>query len=298
MTATQHDPGNKQPSTTDPRHNANPWLAHAAVIEAIRPEVESVATYEMRLVDSNVADQYQFKPGQFNMLYIPGCGESAISMSGSALLDGNRIVHTFRFVGRVTDALSKLGVGDSLGVRGPFGTAWPIDRCKGQDVIVIAGGIGLAPLRPALYSFMENRDDFGRIVLLYGTRSPELLLYGDELESWRACGIEVQVTVDRATSAWQGAVGVVPLLLDRLPGLKPDRTAVVICGPEVMMHYCAQSALKRSIPKESIWLSIERNMQCAVGLCGHCQLGGVFVCRQGPVFSYDTIEQLLKVRDF
>ncbi len=282
----------------NPKIVANPWLSHSVVIDAIQQEIESVATYQMRFVDSHVAQGYRFQPGQFNMLYIPGCGESAISHSGPPSLDGNKIVHTIRFVGRVTDAIAKLRVGDRLGVRGPFGTAWPMDRCKGRDVIVVAGGIGLAPLRPALYSFMENRDDFGRVVLLYGSRSPELLLYAEELESWKERGIEIQVTVDRATESWQGAVGVVPLLLDRLAGLKPNFTEVVMCGPEVMMHYSALSAIKRNIPKESIWLSIERNMQCAVGLCGHCQLGPVFVCRQGPVFRYDAIENLLKVRDF
>jgi NAD(P)H-flavin reductase len=282
----------------NPKIMANPWLARTAVIESIRHEIEAVATYQLRFTDSRVAEQYRFQPGQFNMLYIPGCGESAISLSGSPALDGHQIVHTIRFVGRVTDAISQLRVGDQLGVRGPFGTAWPMDRCQGRDVVVIAGGIGLAPLRPALYSFIENRNDFGRIVLLYGSRSPDLLLYADELESWKERGIEIQVTVDRATDSWHGAVGVVPLLLDRLAGLKPDRTEVVLCGPEVMMHYGALSALKRNIPKQSIWLSIERNMQCAVGLCGHCQLGSVFVCRQGPVFRYDVIENLLKVRDF
>lgn len=276
----------------------NPWLARTAVIEAIRPEIEAVATFRLKFTDSLLAEQYRFRPGQFNMLYVPGCGESAISLSGSPTLNGHHLVHTIRFVGRVTEAISNLRVGDRVGVRGPFGSAWPIDCCKGRDVIIIAGGIGLAPLRPAIYSFMENRSDFGRIVLLYGARSPELLLYADELDSWRAGGIEVQLTVDQADDSWQGAVGVVPLILDRLAGLKPDQTEVMMCGPEVMMHYCAQSAMKRNIPKRSIGLSIERNMQCAVGLCGHCQLGSVFVCRQGPVFRYDAIESLLRVRDF
>lgn len=279
-------------------HSANPWLAHVAVIEAIQAEIDLVATYQLRFVDTNIARVYRFQPGQFNMLYIPGCGESAISHSGSPMLNGETMFHTIRFVGRVTDAIAKLRVGDTLGVRGPFGSAWPMERCSGRDVVVIAGGIGLAPLRPALYAFMEHREDFGRIVLLYGSRSPELLLYADELDSWQKHGIEIQVTVDRATESWQGAVGVVPLLLDRLAGLQADRTELVMCGPEVMMHYCALSALKRNIPKESIWLSIERNMQCAVGLCGHCQLGPMFVCRHGPVFRYDAIEPFLKVRDF
>ncbi len=277
---------------------ANPWRSHTAIIDSIHQEIESVATYRLRLADPSVADRYRFQAGQFNMLYLPGCGESAISHSGPPSADGNHMVHTIRFVGRVTEAISKLRVGDRLGVRGPFGTAWPIEKCKGQDVIIIAGGIGMAPLRAALYGLMEDRSRFGRIVLLYGTRSPELLLYAGELESWTKHRIEIQVTVDRATESWQGAVGVVPLLLDRLSGLRPDNTQVLMCGPEVMMHYCALSALKRNLRKESIWLSIERNMQCAVGLCGHCQLGPVFVCRQGPVFRYDSIENLLKVRDF
>lgn len=281
-----------------PKLRTNPWLATTAVVEDIKPEIESVATYRLCFTDPLVAQQYRFLPGQFNMLYIPGCGESAISLSGSPSLNGSQLVHTIRYVGRVTHAISRLNVGDRLGVRGPFGMPWPTEPCKGRDVIVMAGGIGLAPLRPALYWFLENRHDFARIVLLYGSRSPDLLLFADELKTWQKEGIDVQVTVDRATESWSGAVGVVPLLLDRLAGLKPDQTEVLTCGPELMMHYCALSALKRGIPRESIWLSIERNMQCAVGLCGHCQLGGLFVCRQGPVFRYDTIESLMKVRDF
>lgn len=282
----------------DPKHTVNPWLSRIAVIDAIQSEIESVATYHIRLEDDELAELYRFQPGQFNMLYIPGCGESAISHSGSPSLDGRCMVHTIRCVGRVTEAISKLQVGDKLGLRGPFGTAWPINQCYGRDVLVIAGGIGLAPLRPLLYSIIENRTLFGRVVLLYGSRSPDLLLYAAEIESWQQFGIEVQVTVDRASESWRGAVGVVPLLLDRLANVKPSQTEVVMCGPEVMMHYSALATLKRGIPKQSVWLSIERNMQCAVGLCGHCQLGPVFVCRQGPVFRYDIIESLLKVRDF
>lgn len=282
----------------DPKVYANPWLAQPAVIESIEQEIESVATYQLRFTDSKVAEQYRFLPGQFNMLYIPGCGESAISLSGSPALNGFHVLHTIRFVGRVTDAIRKLQVGDQLGVRGPFGTPWPMEHCKGHDVIVLAGGIGLAPLRPLLYWLIENRREFGRLVLMYGSRSPDMLLYAAELKTWQDQGIEVLVTVDRASESWSGSVGVVPLLLDRLAGLKPDRTRVLTCGPEVMMHYVALAALSRGVSQLSIWLSIERNMQCAVGLCGHCQLGGMFVCRQGPVFRYDTIERLLRVRDF
>jgi NAD(P)H-flavin reductase len=281
-----------------PDSSHNPWLAHVARIETIRPEIESVMTYTLRFIDAEVARAYRFLPGQFNMLYIPGCGESAISHSGPSSNDGSNMIHTIRFVGRVTEAISKLRVGDQIGVRGPFGTAWPMQACRGRDVVIMSGGLGLAPLRPAIYEFIQHRNDYGRIVLLHGARSPDLILYADELEAWVRQGIEVDVTVDRAESDWVGKVGVVPLLLDRLTGIQPDRTEVITCGPEVMMHYSALSALKRGIPERSIWLSVERNMQCAVGLCGHCQLGPVFVCRDGPVFRYDAIKELMKVRDF
>lgn len=277
---------------------SNPWLAHRAVIEAIDAEIVAVATYRLRLLDAQVAAAYRFRPGQFNMLYVPGCGEAAISLSGSPSSGGSELVHTIRFVGRVTEAINRLGVGDQIGVRGPFGAPWPVEVCQDRDVIIVAGGIGLAPLRPLLLEIINRRSEFGRVVLLVGARSPELILYLAELPQWTERGIEVQLTVDRANDSWHGAVGVVPLLLDRLSDLRPERVVVLMCGPEVMMHYSAVSAVNRGIAKESIWLSLERNMQCAVGLCGHCQLGPAFVCRHGPVFRYDLMEPFLVVRDF
>ncbi|MBL8891068.1 MAG: FAD/NAD(P)-binding protein [Planctomycetaceae bacterium] len=275
----------------------HPWVAQVAVVTEVRQEIESVATYRLRLRDAEIARQYRFQPGQFNMLYVPGCGESAISHSGPSENDGHDLWHTVRFVGRVTDSIAKLNVGDHLGVRGPFGTAWPLEACKQRDVVVMSGGLGLAPLRPMLYALMAKRSEFGRVVLLHGARTPETILYPEELSQWQAQGIEVELTVDRADGEWAGNVGVVPLLLDRLPDLRPAQTEVVTCGPEIMMHFSAISALKRGIPETSIWLSMERNMQCAAGLCGHCQWGPLFVCKDGPVFRYDRIRTLLKVRD-
>lgn len=288
----------KVPATCSQTNSHDPWLSQAAVVESIHREIDSVATFRLRLVDAKVAAQYRFQPGQFNMLYLPGCGEAAISLSGAPTCDGNDLIHTIRFVGRVTHSIARMRVGDQIGVRGPFGTAWPLEACSGNDVVILSGGIGLAPLRPAIYHILANRSQFGRVVLLHGARSPDLLLYADQLNAWGSQGIEVQTTVDRADSLWQGTVGVVPLLLDRLSGLHTHKTQVITCGPEVMMHYSALSALKRGIPEQSIWLSIERNMQCAVGLCGHCQVGSIFVCRDGPVFRYDRIKNLLRVRDF
>ena len=276
----------------------NPWLAQPAMIDEIRPELPNVATYRLRLSDPVRAAAYRYQPGQFNMLYVPGCGEVAISLSGSPESDGARMLHTIRVAGRVTEAISRLRTGDMLGVRGPFGAAWPLAECKNRDVIIIAGGIGLAPLRPLIYHLIHQRAEFARVVLLIGARSPDLMLFAEELEQWRAGGVDVRCTVDRANPSWSGSVGVVSLLLDQLGHFRPEHSILMTCGPEVMMHYSAISGLRRGMAKQSIWLSMERNMQCAVGLCGHCQLGPHFICKQGPVLRYDAIEPYLKVRDF
>ena len=275
----------------------NPWFVHTAVIEHVQPELTSVVTYRMRLLDDRFASDYRFRPGQFNMLYVPGCGETAISLSADPAQQAGQIVHTIRFVGRVTDAISKLEVGERIGVRGPFGSAWPLEDCAGRDVLIVAGGLGLAPLRPVIEALAARRD-VGQVTLLYGSRTPDTLLYASQFAAWARQGIQLQVTVDRADPTWRGTVGVVPLLLDRLRPLAADRTMMFTCGPEVMMQYAIRSALARGISRQQIWLSLERNMQCAVGLCGHCQLGPAFVCRQGPVFRWDTMEPYLRVRDF
>lgn len=276
---------------------ANPWLAHTAIIDAVTPEIDAVATYRLRLRDESAAAAYRFRPGQFNMLYVPGCGEAAISLSGDSASDGAALVHTIRVVGRVTEAIAAIGVGGQIGVRGPYGSSWPIDMCWGRDVLLVAGGIGLAPLRPAIYALLARRDKVRRVVLLYGARTPEAQLYAAEFAEWERQGLELQVTVDRADGTWTGSVGVVPFLLDRLGSLAPAQTVMLTCGPEVMMDFSIRSARQRGLAREQIWLSMERNMQCAVGLCGHCQLGPEFVCRDGPVFRFDAIEPYLRVRD-
>jgi NAD(P)H-flavin reductase len=275
----------------------NPWLSLPAVIEEVRPEIDSVTTLTLRLQDEEKAARYRFAPGQFNMLYVPGCGEVAISMSGPISDDGNRIVHTIRTVGRVTQAISQLRPDDVLGVRGPMGTPWPMEAIQGRDVILVTGGLGMAPLRPVVYELMREPSRFGRCTLLFGARSPDLLLYASELDAWRASGIDVHLTVDRADAHWHGHVGVVPLLIDRLANLEPSSTSMLLCGPEIMMHFSAKSALARGIAPENLWLSMERNMQCAFGMCGHCQWGSHFVCRNGPVLRYDVAEPFLRVRD-
>lgn len=237
-----------------------------------------------------------FAPGQFNMLYAFGVGESAISISGDP---GRRgfVTHTVREVGAVTTWLGRVGVGADVGVRGPFGRGWPVAEAAGHDVVLIAGGIGFAPLRSLIYELLAHRDLYGRIGLLYGARTPGDVLFRGELEEWSKSGwIDVQVSVDRATESWRGHVGVVTTLLRNLV-FQPTETVAFVCGPEIMMRFAAAELLRREVAPAAIHVALERNMQCGVGLCGHCQIGPAFVCRDGPVFSYDVVEPWLAVEE-
>jgi NAD(P)H-flavin reductase len=237
-----------------------------------------------------------FRPGQFNMLYVFGVGEVPISVSGDPAHTGV-VTHTTREVGSVTRAMRRLRRGATLGVRGPYGTPWPLDRAVGRDLVLVAGGIGLAPLRPVLYAAAARRAEFGNVVLLYGTRSPEDVLYRRELERWRAAhGVIVSVTVDHATRAWPGDVGVVTRLVARAPFDAASAVAFV-CGPEIMMRFAADALRRRGLAEDRVFLSLERNMKCAVGFCGHCQLGPTFVCKDGPVFPYPRVKRLLELRE-
>jgi len=234
------------------------------------------------------------------MLYVPGIGESAISISSDPH-SPQTLRHTIRAVGGVTQAIAKGGIGMSLGLRGPFGSHWPIDRClptnDGQrDIIIVAGGIGLAPLRSVIYSLCRQRDRLGKVVVMLGAKWPEDLLYRNEYSSWKERGIEVQTTVDRATDDWHRNVGVVTALLNRWRVDRPKQTIVMSCGPEVMMRYVVQSALQHHVPASNIWVALERHMNCAVGLCGHCQLGPAFLCKDGPVLPYPRVVDWLKVQ--
>jgi NAD(P)H-flavin reductase len=274
----------------------DPWLPLPARIHGIRPEVPGIATYELEFQQKTMQRRFRFRPGQFNMLYLPGIGEAALSISS----DPGRpqtLLHTVRVVGNVTRALARKEVGDQVLLRGPFGSAWPVDACRGCDVVIAGGGVGLAPLRPILYHIVSHRSDFGRVILLYGARRPADLLYATEYDAWRAVGIEVEVTVDIGDAAWQGHIGVVPMLFYRLR-LKASQTRVLTCGPEIMMRFVICEALARNVAAGDIYLSLERNMNCALGFCGHCQLGPAFVCKDGPVFSYEQMRPYLDIEDF
>ncbi len=230
------------------------------------------------------------------MMYVFGVGEIPVSISGDAS-DATRLVQTVRAVGKVSEAVTKLAAGDTLGLRGPYGTAWPVADGYGRDVVVVAGGLGLAPLRPALYQLQAERKRFGKLVLLYGTRRPEDILFRRQLAGWRRqLDMEIEVTVDHASTDWRGHVGVVTKLIPRL-GIDADNAMALVCGPEVMMRFAASALHDIGMPEETIHLSLERNMKCAVGLCGHCQFAGSFVCKDGAVMRYDKVRRLLGLKE-
>lgn len=236
-----------------------------------------------------------FLPGQFMMLSAGGAGEVPISISGDPD-DPDRLIHTVRSVGLATDAICSTEEGRILAVRGPFGGSWPVAELEGLDVVLAAGGIGLAPLRPAIIALLARRERYGRLVLLYGGRTPDQLLYRDELSAWAGRGMEVHVTVDSAGPEWLGHVGVVTRLIARA-GLDGPASAALACGPEVMMRFTVTGLRQAGVRPERIYISMERNMQCGIGHCGHCQFGPTLVCRDGPVYRWSQVEPWIGIRE-
>jgi len=272
---------------------ANPMASRPYRVQRVRRETGDVSTLWLEPVEDAVK---QFVPGQFNMLYAFGVGEVPISISGQSAPAGG-LVHTVRGVGPVSIALCRSKRGDVLGVRGPFGQGWPIHAATGRDIVIVAGGIGLAPLRPAIEQLLAQRDLYGRVVLLYGGRTPHDLLYQRELGGWRSrFDVEVEITVDTAGVGWRGYVGLVTTLIPRSL-FDPSEAIAFVCGPEVMMRFTVAELQDRGVSPESIYISMERNMKCGVGFCGHCQFGPTFICKDGPVFRYDQAAPLLRIRE-
>ncbi|HVZ13090.1 MAG TPA: FAD/NAD(P)-binding protein [Bauldia sp.] len=275
-----------------PRSSGDPMVPQVARVVASRRELGDVWTLDIDAGPSG----FPFQPGQFNMLYAFGVGEAAISISGDPA-KARRLIHTIRSVGKVSDALARLNAGDTVGVRGPFGGGWPVAAAEGADVVIVAGGLGLAPLRPSIYQLLANRDRYGRIVLLCGARSPNDILYRSELEEWRArLDIDIDVSVDHASPEWHGNVGVVTTLMPRA-SFDPARTVAMICGPEIMMRFVAIELENRGVEPARIYLSMERNMKCAIGRCGHCQFSSDFVCKDGPVATWAHLRRLLSLKE-
>jgi NAD(P)H-flavin reductase len=272
----------------------DPMLPRPYRVLQVRHEIPD--TFTLELEPSDGSDISPFACGQFNMLYVYGVGEIPISISGNPA-QLNSLVHTTRAVGVVSRAMCEIKPDDMLGVRGPFGSHWPVEQADGKDVVIVAGGIGLAPLRSVIYHVMAYRERYGRVALLYGARTPAEILYRRELEHWRAhFDLEVSVTVDHAKGAWRGTVGVVTKLIPYAP-FDPQNTIAFVCGPEIMMRFTAAELQKRGVAPEHLYVSMERNMKCAVGLCGHCQFGPRFVCKDGPVFQYSEVRDWLLKRE-
>lgn len=273
---------------------AQPMVPQPWQIQRVRQETGD--TFTMELGPLNGSEGLSFAAGQFNMLYVFGVGEVPISISGDPDKSGP-LIHTTRAVGVVTNAMRKLKRQDVLGVRGPFGSPWPLQEAEGSDVVMVAGGLGLAPLRPAIYQMLAHRKRYGRVLLLYGARTPADLLYHNQLKQWAArADLETFVTVDHATEEWTGDVGVVTKFIPRA-AFDPLDTVALVCGPEIMMLFTLLELQKRGVTDDRIVVSMERNMKCALGFCGHCQYGPTFVCKDGPVFNYSHIQHWFTKRE-
>ncbi|WP_374022547.1 FAD/NAD(P)-binding protein [Mycobacterium sp. HNNTM2301] len=237
------------------------------------------------------------QPGEFMMLYAFGVGEAAISISGDPTVTDGSITHTIRAVGAVSRALHDAQPGTVIGVRGPFGTTWGLAEAVGRDLVLVAGGVGLCPLRPAILGALADRSRYGKVTLVVGARSQADFVFAAQLEKWaQDPQIELHLIVDAKTPGWDGEVGLVTEPLGRLV-LDPDRTTAFLCGPEPMLRFGAEALLAKGVAAENIRVSLERNMQCGAGLCGHCQLGPLLLCRDGPVVGYDVAGPLLRVKE-
>lgn len=264
-------------------------LPRRAIVTRHRKDTADTFTIELEEADRSGGSS--FFPGQFNMIYVFGTGEVPISIAGTT---GKRLIHTTREVGTVTRRMSKLRRGDQVGIRGPFGSRWPLDEAAGKDVVIVAGGIGIAALHSALGAILARRNHYNHVALLYGSRTPAEVLYRAEFGEWCRQGLELLTTVDRGTPEWRGNVGVVTTLISRL-SFDPRDCIAMMCGPEVMMRFTALELRKHGIADASMFLSMERNMKCAIGFCGHCQFGPEFICKEGPVFRCDRVRSWLNI---
>ena len=257
---------------------------------------ETHDTWTLALEAADSGPDLAFEPGQFTMMYVFGIGEVPISIAGNPS-NPETLVHTIRAVGAVTNAICALRPGSVIGIRGPYGSSWPVQPAAGRDIVVVAGGIGLAPVRPAIYHLLEHRDAYGAVSIVYGSRSPADLLYIDEIHEWKSrFDLNVQITVDRGDRTWMGDVGVVTPLLNRL-AFDTEHTAAILCGPEIMMRVVAKDLARRGLPTSDISVSLERNVKCGIGFCGHCQIGASFICKDGPVVPYDEVADRLGMEE-
>lgn len=268
----------------------------AEVVERIE-ETPSIFTLRLRFTDPEVHRSYSFAPGQFNMLYLHGVGEVPISIVSDPG-DEHMYDHTIRRVGRVTEGLARLRAGDRLGVRGPYGRGWPLAEAQDKDVVVVTGGLGCAPVMSVINYVMHRREQYRRLIIMQGVKHADDLIWREQYEAWaKLPDTQVLLAASQGGPLWPWHVGHVPVLFDKA-NLDPANSTVMMCGPEGMMIAVVDELSRRGFAGEQLYLSMERNMQCGMGLCGHCQLGGKFVCKDGPVFSYPEISHLLGIKGF
>ncbi len=270
----------------------NPFTIHAASIVEKVQEVEGIYTFRLRLIDPHARRSFRFAGGQFNMVYAFGVGEVPISIVSDPD-DPELLDHTIRIVGRITRAIGRLGPGDVLGIRGPYGRGWPLEEARGKDVVIVTGGLGCAPVVGAIEYIFRRREAYGAVKILHGVKSPHELLYRERFDAWRRHpDTEVYLTSDQPGKTWRYHIGVVTELFEQV-ALDPLRSMVMMCGPEIMMRVGIPILMQRGVPGSAIYVSLERHMECGIGLCGHCQMGPFFLCKDGPVMRYDRIAPFL-----
>jgi NAD(P)H-flavin reductase len=276
------------------RTQLDPMLPRPFRIERVKRETDDAFTWRLRPVDHGT---FNFKPGQFNMLYLPGAGEVAISISGDCR-EPSFLVHTIRAVGSVTEAMQKLEAGATIGVRGPFGSGWPIEAAYEHDVVFVTGTIGLAPLRPLIYEVLHRREHFGKVIICYGSRGVDDILYEKELQEWRGrFDMEVHVTVHTAPSGYRGRVGSVAAAI-KVSRFHGPRTVAFVCRSEAMTRPAVMALGDAGVSPDRIYVTLERSMKCGIGFCGHCQFGPTFMCKEGPVYRFDQVERIFSLREF
>lgn len=274
----------------------NPNLPQTAEILSRIQESPTIFTLRLQLATQEKQQQYIFAPGQFNMVYLYGVGEIPISIVSDPY-DETVLDHTIRAVGRVTRGLSNLQVGDSVGIRGPFGRGWPLELASGKDVLIVTGGLGCAPVVSVINYILRRREQYGRMTIVQGVKHADDLIWRERYEQWMALkDVDVHMAADVGSKAWPWHVGRVTQLCDRID-LDAQNTIVMMCGPEPMILASMDCLFSHGVQESAVWLSMERNMHCGVAQCGHCQLGDKFLCRQGPVFNYPEVKNLLSVKN-
>lgn len=274
----------------------NPFIPYPAEIIEKREEARRIYTFRLRLREEEHRRSYRFRPGQFNMVYVFGIGEVPISIVSDPA-EPDVLDHTIRAVGMSTRALCNLEKGDVVGLRGPYGSGWPLEEIKGKDLIIVTGGLGCAPVVSVINYVIKRRESYGALKILHGIKTPKDLLYRERFRAWRKHpNTEVYLTVDQPDRNWKYSVGVVTNLFSQVR-IDVQNNVVMMCGPEIMMHYAVRDLLSQGMPADRIYLSLERNMKCAVGFCGHCQFGPTFICKDGPVLRYDRIRNFFATRE-